>query len=251
MALFLLQRLTAYLRPLIFLAIGLYGMHSQSTLPAKASSLSTTGALLVLLEIVTFQSQPKDVLDSTKLRDRIFGKLWLRVGMACRPHAKCPHRAPPWGNLLTDAPDSAVAAVDAMTGVPELIAKAHGTVLELGPGSGTQLPRYDVSKIERVYGVEPNVDLHDALRGNVKKHGLSDMYTIVPCVIEDFDKLKEYGIEAESVDTVTSVQVLCSVPEPEALARGLYKLLKPGGQMLVYEHVKSEDYVSRFVQCNF
>ena len=156
---------------------------------------------------------------------------------------------PQHGNFLTRRPDSAIAAVDAITGVPELVAKAHGTVLELGPGSGTQLPRYDLSKIDHVYGVEPNVDLHDALRSNVKKAGLSDVYTIVPCVIEDFAKLKEYGLEAESVDTITSMQVLCSVPEPEKLARDLYRLLKPGGQMIVYEHVKSEDYVSRFVQC--
>ena len=45
-----------------------------------------------------------------------------------------------------------------------------------------------------------------------------------------------------------SVQVLCSVPQPEALAKSLYRVLKPGGQMIVYEHVKSEDYVSHFVQ---
>ena len=38
--------------------------------------------MLVLLETVTFRSRPKDVLDPSKLRDRIFGKLWLRVGMA-------------------------------------------------------------------------------------------------------------------------------------------------------------------------
>ena len=139
--------------------------------------------------------------------------------------------------------------MDAVTGVPELIAKAHGTVLELGPGSGNQLPRYDVSKIDRIYGVEPNVDLHDALRSNVKKHGLSDIYTIVPCGIEEFAKLKEYGIEPETVDTVMSVQVLCSVPKPEVLTKDLYRLLKPAGQMIVYEHVKSEDYVSYSIQC--
>ena len=136
-----------------------------------------------------------------------------------------------------------------MTGVPELVAMAHGTVLELGPGSGTQLSRYDVTKIDRIYGVEPNVDLHDALRGSIKKHGLSDIYTIVPCIIEDSATLKEYGIETETVDTVMSIQVLCSVPEPAALVKDLYRLLKPGGQMIVYEHVKSEDSVSRFFQC--
>ena len=142
-----------------------------------------------------------------------------------------------------------VAAVELETDVPKLIAKANGTVLEIGPGSGNQLPRYDISKIDRIYGVEPNAGLHDALRSNIKKHGLSDIYTIVPCVVEDFEKLKEYGLGPETLDTVTSMQVLCSVPKPEALAKDLYRLLKPGGQMVVFEHVKSEDYVSHFVQC--
>ena len=119
----------------------------------------------------------------------------------------------------------------------------------MGPGSGTQLPRYDISKIDRIYGVEPNAELHDALRSNIKKHGLSDIYTIVPCVIEDLDKLKEFGLEPKTVDTVTSMQVLCSVPKSEAVVKDLYRLLKPGGQMIVYEHIKSEDYVSHCFQC--
>ena len=66
------------------------------------------------------------------------------------------------------------------------MAKANGTVLEVGPGRGNQLPRYDKSKITRVYGVEPNVDLHDALRKTVKERGLSDIYTIVPCEARGF-----------------------------------------------------------------
>lgn len=134
------------------------------------------------------------------------------------------------------------------TNVPKLIAKAYGTILELGPGSGNQLPRYDVSKIDRIYGVEPNLDLHDALRNNIKKHGLSDVYTIVPCGVEDLEKLREYGVVLGSVDTVISIQVLCSVPKPAATMRDLYQMLKPGGQMVVYEHVKSEDYLSQLVQ---
>ena len=74
------------------------------------------------------------------------------------------------------------------------------------------------------------------------------MYIIVPCGVEDLEKLREYGIGAETIDTVTSVQVLCSVPKPAALVKNLYRLLKPGGQMIIYEHVKSEDYLSQLVQ---
>ena len=90
--------------------------------------------------------------------------------------------------------------------------------------------------------------MHDALRSNVKVNGLSDVYTIVPCGVENIEKLSEYGIEPGTIDTVTSVQVLCSVPKPAALVKDLYQLLKPGGQMIVYEHVKSEDYISQLVQ---
>jgi len=121
-------------------------------------------------------------------------------------------------------------------------------VLEIGPGSGNQLSRYDRSKVERIYGVEPNVDLHAALRATIKECGLSDVYTIVPCGVEDGEVLRKYGVEGESVDTVLSVQVLCGVPRPEVVVKELYRFLKPGGQMIVYEHVRSDDFVSRSVQ---
>ena len=103
-------------------------------------------------------------------------------------------------------------------------------------------------KVTKIYGVEPNVDLHDALRKAVKENGLSDIYTIVPCGVESAAELKKYGLEPESVDTVLSVQVLCSVPRPAETVKRLYELLKPGGQMIVYEHVKSMDFCSGLVQ---
>lgn len=96
--------------------------------------------------------------------------------------------------------------------------------------------------------MEPNTDLHPELLANVKKHGLSDTYTIVPCGIEDITTLYKYGVVHGTIDTVMSVQVLCGVPRPAQVAKEIYKLLKPGGQMIVYEHVMSEDLVSGFVQ---
>lgn len=82
----------------------------------------------------------------------------------------------------------------------------------------------------------------------MKETRLDDVYNIVPCGIQDAAKLERYGIVPGSVDTILSVQVLCSVEEPAKVLRYLYMLLKPGGRMVVYEHVKSEDRVSRIVQ---
>ena len=76
---------------------------------------------------------------------------------------------------------------------------------------------------------------------------MSDVYTIVRCGVEDVETLARYGVEEGSVDTVLSVQVLCSVPKPRESIRGLYGLLREGGVMVVYEHVGSCDGVSRVI----
>jgi SAM-dependent methyltransferase len=144
--------------------------------------------------------------------------------------------------------DKTIAAGELGTALPALDAQASGIVLEIGPGTGNQLSRYDLSKITKIYGVEPNTDLHGKLRANVKKYGLSDIYTIVPCGIEDVSTLYEYGVVHGTIDTVMSVQVLCGVPQPAKMVKEMYKLLKKGGQMIVYEHVRSDDFVSHVVQ---
>ena len=99
-----------------------------------------------------------------------------------------------------------------------------------------------------MYGVEPNIDLHKALREKVKASGLTDVYEIAPCGIEDVVELDKHSIALGSIDTVLSIQVLCSVSDPDEMLRRLYALLKPGGQLIVYEHVKSKDLISIMVQ---
>lgn len=123
-----------------------------------------------------------------------------------------------------------------------------GIVVEIGPGSGSQASRYDASKLTKIYGIEPNACLHDKLRVRIKEAKLDDIYTIVPCGIQDVSELEKYGISRESVDTVLTCQVLCSVPQPEEAVRHMYNILKRGGKLIVYEHIRSQDLVSRTVQ---
>ncbi|KAI4265111.1 MAG: hypothetical protein L6R35_007199 [Caloplaca aegaea] len=141
-----------------------------------------------------------------------------------------------------------LAEKDVEMGIPALVASASGTVIEIGPGSGNQVCRYDPAKITKIFGIEPTLGLHDKLRENIKKAGLSDVYTIVPCGVEDVQGLRKYGVDREAFDTALSIHVLCSVPDPKETAAALYRLLKPGGKMIVYEHVKSRDFVSSIVQ---
>ncbi|KAL8895680.1 MAG: hypothetical protein Q9192_003502, partial [Flavoplaca navasiana] len=148
--------------------------------------------------------------------------------------------------LIIAAPK--LAEMEVEKGVPALVGSASGTIVEIGPGSGNQVSRYDRSKVTKIYGIEPTTSLHPKLRENIKKAGLSDIYTIVPCALQDVETLRKYGVDKEAFDTVLSVQVFCSVHNPKEMAAALWGLLKPGGTMIIYEHVKSGDYISSKVQ---
>ena len=107
---------------------------------------------------------------------------------------------------------------------------------------------YDSSRVEHIYGIEPFEGLHATLLKAVKKAGLSDVYTVAPCRVGDGAALEAYGIVPSSFDTIVLFQVLCSIPEPKKLIPILQTYLKPGGQMLVFEHVQSKDAFTRVVQ---
>ena len=53
------------------------------------------------------------------------------------------------------------------------------------------------------------------------------------------------NIYNRSIDTI---QVMCSVPQPDKMAKQLYRLLMPGGQLMVYEHIRKNDLVSNKLQ---
>ncbi|KAH8817060.1 S-adenosyl-L-methionine-dependent methyltransferase [Xylogone sp. PMI_703] len=137
----------------------------------------------------------------------------------------------------------------AWTPVPRLVGLANGKVLELGPGSGNQFPRFNAKVISCIYGIEPNEQLFNLLRNEViEKHGLSDIYIPMNAGLENHEALNSWGIKAGSIDSIVCMQVLCSVSDMNAAAKQIHQLLKPGGQLLFWEHQASNDRLTRFIQ---
>ncbi|KAK3059047.1 hypothetical protein LTR09_000613 [Extremus antarcticus] len=137
--------------------------------------------------------------------------------------------------------------VSAPAVMPLLQKNARGVCLDIGPGSGQWLylfQRANNPEITKIYGIEPNPGMHKALRENAVKAGLSDKYEIIGCGAEELQT--KGGLDKESIDTIITVQCLCSIPTPEIIIKELYPMLKPGGQWLVYEHIKTK-YQSDFV----
>ena len=208
------------------------------------------GALIALFNMVILRDRPTDIYSWPRVKERMFGKSWQMIGMV-PAHWKDSgeqYTQTPWAKCVRITLGHQCAKKEQDTPVPKLVAQASGVVLEIGPGIGNQIPRYDRSKVTRVYGVEPNPEFPKDLRQQIKAVGMTDEYTIVPHGIQETALLNKYGITPESIDTIVDVQVLCSVPDPESVVKAMYGMLKPGGKWIVYEHIQSRDPVTKFVQ---
>ncbi|KAI5795168.1 S-adenosyl-L-methionine-dependent methyltransferase [Geopyxis carbonaria] len=117
-----------------------------------------------------------------------------------------------------------------------LLSACRGVVLDLGPATGLTVPLLPAAQIGRVIAVEPNTTCHHALTAAYATAGIEARVTAAGA--EDLDAA---GVAEGSVDVVLAVKVLCSVPRPEEVVRALYKTLKPGGKMVVFEHVRNRE----------
>ena len=109
-----------------------------------------------------------------------------------------------------------------------LFADLEGTVLEIGPGTGVNLPYLPGGL--RWIGVEPNPHLHSYIREKAAAHPGLDVELRA-------GSATALELPDASVDAVLSTLVLCSVPELGAALSEIRRVLKPGGHFLFIEHV--------------
>lgn len=100
-----------------------------------------------------------------------------------------------------------LAQVDNMYGKQkrDLVSQAKGRILEIGAGTGETIKYYDKSKIDVIYGVEPDLDALSELRKKVAKHDMIEKYEIVPFGVEDEKRMTDAGIIPGSIDTIVCV----------------------------------------------
>ena len=109
-----------------------------------------------------------------------------------------------------------------------IIPLARGVVLEIGMGSGLNLPFYNPDQVRKVIGVDPNQAF---LRlGEARQQASPVPLEIIRAPAEALP------LEAASVDTVVITYTLCSVDDPEQALREVRRVLKPGGKVLLLEH---------------
>ena len=114
-----------------------------------------------------------------------------------------------------------------------LLADATGRVLEIGAGTGANLPHLPRSGITSLLLVEPSAPMRDRLARRVRAE---QAHLPVDTHIVD-GSAAALPVADGTIDTVVSTLVLCSVPDIDAAVRELHRVLAPGGRLLLLEHV--------------
>ena len=108
-----------------------------------------------------------------------------------------------------------------------IVPKACGTVLEIGIGSGLNLPFYD-DGVEHLYGLDPSEQLL-AMAGK-KARAVAFPIDFIAHASE------EIPLDDSSVDTVVMTWTLCSIADPVKALQELRRVIKPDGTLLFVEH---------------
>ncbi len=113
----------------------------------------------------------------------------------------------------------------------ELLAGATGRTVELGSGTGLNLRHYP-DALDELILTEPEAPMRSRLERRAERAGRR------ASVVDAGAESLPFG--DESVDTVVSTLVLCTVDSPAVALREVERVLRPGGRLLFLEHVRSD-----------
>lgn len=113
----------------------------------------------------------------------------------------------------------------------ELVSRAHGRTLEIGSGTGLNLPHYP-DNLDELLLVEPDAEMRSRLEKRLSRGGLRAQLVDA--------QAERLPFADRSVDTVVSTFVLCTVDAPDLALHEIARVLRHDGQLLFIEHVRSD-----------
>jgi ubiquinone/menaquinone biosynthesis C-methylase UbiE len=112
------------------------------------------------------------------------------------------------------------------------LANVRGEVLEIGFGTGLNLPYYPPS-IRRITAIDTNPAIHQFARQRMAASPITVDYQVLSG--------EHLPMPDGMFDSVVSTFTLCSIADVEKALRELYRVLKPGGQFIFVEHGLSNE----------
>ncbi len=116
----------------------------------------------------------------------------------------------------------------------QLLAPMQGKILEIGAGTGVNFPFYPSGA--EVWAIEPSASMMDRARKKLEAHPpQADIRLILAGVHDpDLDLLTQ---QAQPFDAIVCTLVLCTIPDAVQAVTDIKRWLKPGGKLLLLEHI--------------
>lgn len=115
----------------------------------------------------------------------------------------------------------------------QVVHRARGRVLEVGMGSAINMEFYDTSQVDMVFGLEPSEGMRRKAVSNLARSPVKVEWLDLPG--------EQIPLQDQSVDTVLLTFTLCTIPDWNAALKQMWRVLKPGGELLFLEHGESPD----------
>ena len=110
----------------------------------------------------------------------------------------------------------------------KVVPLAEGRVLEIGIGSGLNIPFYNSEKVDFVWGLEPSEGMRRKAQKNLNRSAVEVKWLDLPG--------EEIPLEDNSVDTVLLTYTLCTIPDWQTALYQIHRVIKPSGKLLFCEH---------------
>ena len=115
----------------------------------------------------------------------------------------------------------------------KIIPLATGRVLEIGIGSGLNVPHYDPGKVSHLWGLDPSREMWAIAKKNAEEHHLDAEFIKAGA--------ESIPLDDNAADTVVITYTLCTIPDVARALAEVKRVLKPRGNLLFCEHGEAPD----------
>ena len=115
----------------------------------------------------------------------------------------------------------------------KVIPLATGNVLEIGIGSGLNLPYYDDKKVNHLMAIDPSLDVWN--KNEFDPKDIPFDFEFIQASAEDIP------FDNNSFDTIVTTYTLCSIKDTNKAFEEIRRILKPNGKLVFCEHGKAPD----------
>ena len=119
----------------------------------------------------------------------------------------------------------------------KVVPLAEGLVLEVGIGSGLNIPFYDAGKVSKVIGLDPSPELNEMAEKVVAKTAVENGLDVEIIL----GSAEDMPFPDDHFDSVVITYTLCTIPDAETANLEIRRVLKPGGKLIFCEHGLAPD----------